>query len=59
MMGTASIEEKAGGDLDTVSGAPVEKMYLREAAERAEMLEGSEEEIAEKLSTILQDLGLL
>jgi hypothetical protein len=34
-------------------------MYLPEAAERAEMLEGSEDEIAEKLTTIFQDLGLL
>ena len=59
MMGTASIEEKPGGELNTVSSAPIQKMYLPETAERAEMLEGSEEEIAEKLSTILQDLGLL
>ena len=59
MMSTATIEEQPGGELDTESSAPVEKMYLPEAAERAEMLEGNEEEIAEKLSAILQDLGLL
>jgi electron transfer flavoprotein beta subunit len=59
MMSTANIEEQSVGELDTESGAPVEKMYLPEAAERAEMLEGSEEEIAEKLASIIKDLDLL
>jgi electron transfer flavoprotein beta subunit len=59
MMGTASIEEISGEGLDAVGKITVSRMYLPEAAEKAEMLEGSEEEVAEKLTAILQDLGIL
>ena len=59
MMNTASIEDHDASDLETGSGVVVERMYLPETAERAEMLEGNEEEIASKLTAILQDLGLL
>lgn len=59
MMGTASIDELPAGDLDIDGGAPIDRMYLPEVAERAEMLEGNEEEISSKLASILQDLGLL
>jgi len=59
MMNTASIEDQDASDLDTRSGVEIERMYLPETAERAEMLEGNEEEIASKLTAILQDLGLL
>jgi electron transfer flavoprotein beta subunit len=58
-MKTAAIEEIPVGDLDQ-SGAPVvERMYQPEVGERAEMLEGDEDEIAEKIIGILQDEGLL
>jgi electron transfer flavoprotein beta subunit len=58
-MKTAAIEEIPVGDLDQ-SGAPVvERMYQPEIGERAEMLEGDEDEIAEKIIGILQDEGLL
>lgn len=59
MMGTATIEEQDTGDLDTEGDFIIDRMYLPEAAEKAEMLEGSEEEVAEKLTSILQELGLL
>jgi electron transfer flavoprotein beta subunit len=59
MMGTATIEEITGEDLVTEGDFRIDRMYLPEAAEKAEMLEGSEEEIAVKLSSLLKDLGLL
>lgn len=59
MMSTASIEELTIGDLDVEGDFVIDRMYLPEATEKAEMLEGSEEEIAAQLTSILQDLGLL
>ena len=59
MMNTASIEDRDSGGSGTESGIILDRMYLPEAADRAEMLEGDEEEIASKLTAILQDLGLL
>jgi len=59
MMNSASIEEIDIGELTTKAGVTINRMYLPEAAERAEMLEGDEEEVAIKLTAILQDLGLL
>jgi electron transfer flavoprotein beta subunit len=59
MMSTATIEEISGETLDTEGAVQINRMYLPEAAEKAEMLEGSEEEIAEQLTSIIQDLGLL
>jgi electron transfer flavoprotein beta subunit len=59
MMSTASIDEETAEALDTEGEFVIDRMYLPEATEKAEMLEGSEEEIATKLSSILKDLGLL
>jgi electron transfer flavoprotein beta subunit len=59
MMSTATIEELPGEGLVTEGDFTIDRMYLPEAAEKAEMLEGSEEEVAEKLTSIIQDLGLL
>ena len=59
MMNTASIEDRDTGGLETEGGVIIDLMYLPEAADRAEMLEGDEEEVASKLTAILQDLGLL
>jgi len=59
MMSTASIEEIPGDGLVTDGEFAIDRMYLPEPAEKAEMLEGSEEEVAQKLTSILQDLGLL
>jgi electron transfer flavoprotein beta subunit len=58
-MKTAVIEEIPVDDLDQ-SGAPVvERMYQPEVGDRATMLDGDEDEIAEKIIGILQDKGLL
>jgi len=59
MMSTASIEEMPGDGLITENNFVIDRMYLPEAAEKAEMLEGNEEEVAQKLTSIFQDLGLL
>jgi electron transfer flavoprotein beta subunit len=59
MMGTATIEDIPGTGLVTENSFVIDRMYLPEAAEKAEMLEGNEEEVAQKLTSILQDLGLL
>jgi electron transfer flavoprotein beta subunit len=59
MMSTANIEEEDAGALDTEGEFVIDRMYLPEAAEKAEMLDGSEEEVAAKLSSILKELGLL
>ena len=59
MMSSTSIEEISSNELKTESGVVINRMFLPEAAERAEMLEGNEEEVATKLTSILQDLGLL
>jgi electron transfer flavoprotein beta subunit len=58
-MKTASIEEQDAVDLDP-SGAPtVNRMFEPEAAERATMIEGDEEEIAARLVEIFQEAGIL
>jgi electron transfer flavoprotein beta subunit len=59
VMKTATIEEQEIPDLDPRGGLDVNSMYLPEAAEKAEMLEGDEEEIAAKLVEILKDSGIL
>jgi len=59
MMSSATIEELPGDSLTTENNFVIDRMYLPEPAEKAEMLEGNEEEVAKKLTSILQDLGLL
>ena len=59
MMSTATIEDMPGDGLTSENNFVINRMYLPEPAEKAEMLEGSEEEVAQKLTSILQDLGLL
>lgn len=59
MMSTASIEEAATGELDSEGGFVIDRLYLPEPAEKAKMLEGSEDEIAAQLTSIMKDLGLL
>jgi electron transfer flavoprotein beta subunit len=58
-MKTASIEEMDAADLDP-SGAPtISRMFEPEAAERATMIEGDEEDIAARLVEIFQEAGIL
>lgn len=59
VMKTATIEEIDVDALDSTGSLVVESMYLPEAAERAEMLEGDEEEIAAQLVNIFKEIGVL
>ncbi len=59
MMKTAEIDEQEIDNLDPNGGAAVSRMYLPEAAERAEMLEGDEDELATKLIEIFKEVGAL
>jgi electron transfer flavoprotein beta subunit len=59
VMGTAKIEEKPVTGLDLGGGTPISRMFQPEAAERATMLEGSADEVADKLVAIFKELGTL
>jgi electron transfer flavoprotein beta subunit len=59
VMNTSQIEEITIGELDSTGELEVMSMYLPEAAERAEMLEGDEEEVASKLVQIFKEVGIL
>lgn len=59
VMGTAKIEERPVRGLDSSGGGVVSRMYQPEVAERAAMIEGSAEEVAEKFIGILKELGAL
>jgi len=59
MMQTANIEEQDVSGLDPSGGLDVTSMYLPETAERAEMLDGDEEEIAAKLVEIFKEIGVM
>lgn len=59
MMGTAKIEEQPIPSLDLVGGIPITRMFLPEATQQATMLEGSPEDISEKLISIFKELGTL
>lgn len=58
-MKTASIEELDVAELDTSGGLAVSRMFPPETAERAEMLEGSEDEIAARLVELFKEVGAL
>ena len=59
MMKTASIDEREFPELDPSGGISVNRMYLPEVAERAEMIEGDEDQIAAKLVEIFKEVGAL
>ena len=59
VMKTTSIDELPLGELDTSGSAHLERMFLPEASQHAEMIEGDPDEIAEKLVTIFKDEGIL
>jgi electron transfer flavoprotein beta subunit len=59
MMQTATIEEQETPDLDSTGGLQISRMYLPEAAERAEMIDGDEEEIAAKMVEIFKEIGVI
>ncbi len=58
-MKTASIEEQDAVELEPGGGLDVSRMFLPEAAERAEMIEGDEDEIAAKLVELFKEVGAL
>lgn len=59
MMKTAEIDEQEIPELNPNGGVIAKRMYLPEAAKRAEMIEGDEEEIAAKLVAIFKEAGAL
>jgi electron transfer flavoprotein beta subunit len=59
VMGTAKIEEQAAEGLDAASGVTVSRMFQPESAERAAMLEGSPEDVSDKLIGIFKEVGAL
>lgn len=59
MMKTATIEEQDVSELDTSGGLDVTRMYLPEAAERAEMIAGDDDEIAARLVEIFKEIGVM
>ena len=58
-MKEATIEEIEVDDLPDTPQAEVRRMYIPEATGRAEMLEGDEGEVAEKIVEILKERGIL
>ena len=59
VMGTAKIEERSAPGLDTGGGIEVGRMFQPEVAERAIMLDGAVDQIADKLVSIFKELGTL
>ena len=59
VMGTAKIEERAIASLDIRGGTEVSRMFQPEVAQRATMLEGGAEQVADQLVTIFKELGTL
>jgi electron transfer flavoprotein beta subunit len=59
VMSTAKIEERPIATLDPSGGTIVSRMFQPEVAERATMLEGGPDEVADKLVAIFKELGTL
>jgi electron transfer flavoprotein beta subunit len=59
IMKTAKIEERAASNLDFSGGATVNRMFKPEPAQRAEIIEGSPEEVADRMLGIFKELGVL
>ncbi len=59
VMGTAKIEERPIADLNLDGGVSVSRMFQPEAAERAEMIDGDADAVAEKIVAIIKEVGVL
>jgi electron transfer flavoprotein beta subunit len=59
VMSTAKIEERAVSSLDPSGGATVNRMFKPEPAQRATIIEGSPEEVADRMVGIFKELGVL
>ena len=58
-MKTAAIEERPLPALDGSGGAVIQRMFKPESATRAEMIDGSAEEVAARLLDIFKEIGAL
>ena len=58
-MKTAAIEERPLPALDISGGAAIHRMFKPESATRAEMIDGSAEEVAARLLDIFKEIGAL
>jgi electron transfer flavoprotein beta subunit len=58
-MKTTEIEEIEISELISDGGPSIERMYIPETGERAQMIEGDEEEVAQKLIDLFNELGVL
>jgi electron transfer flavoprotein beta subunit len=58
-MKSVTIETHPAGELDPSGGLGVKRMYQPEAGQKATMLEGTEEQIADSLVEILREAGAL
>lgn len=56
---TIKIEERAISELDPNGGATVSRMFKPEPTQRAEIIEGSPEEVADRMVGIFKELGVL
>ena len=59
VMSTAKIEERPVTDLVSIGGITVSRMFKPEAGQRATILEGSVEEVADRLVAVFRDHGAL
>lgn len=57
-MKTAEIEEIESGEFDLTGGPTITRMYQPEVGERATIIEGDLDEIADRLISILKELGV-
>ena len=58
-MKTTTIEERPLAEADLGGGSTIRRMFKPEAGTRAEMIEGSADEVAEKLVGIFKEIGVL
>jgi electron transfer flavoprotein beta subunit len=59
IMGTAKIEERPIASLDLGGGTPISRMFQPEVTERATMLEGAPDQVADRLVAIFKEMGTL
>ena len=59
VMGTAKIEERVVASLNLSGGTEVTRMFQPEVTERATMIEGSANEVADRLVAIFKESGTL
>ena len=58
-MKTGTIDEIDVDELDISGGPAVNRMFKAKSGERATMIEGDEEEVADRLVEIFKELGVL